>query len=144
METTFNPNATIVINKATGFEAEYITLGTNDVIAIYHDKNRYFDKLNALQSKVNKVIDNLTEEYWFNPNTDKDEVLSELCEILGVNPTKTIQFDGVIHFSGTIDVPLNEIEDFDLTSALEDVYVEIHNGDIEIDNYELYSVEESY
>ena len=143
METTFNPNATIVINKATGFEAEYITLGTNDVISIYHDKNRYLDRLNTLQSKVNKIIDNLTEEYWFNPNTEKEEVLSELCEILGHSPMKTIQFSGRMTFSGSVDVLLSDAEDFDLESYLSDnIYVESHAGDIEIDNYDVDYVSE--
>lgn len=141
METTFNPDATIIINKSNNFEAEYITLSTLDVQTIYHDKNRHFDRLNALQSKINKIIDNLTEEYFFHDSTDKDTVLEEICEILDINPTKTVQFSGSVHFTGSIDIPLNEVDSFDLTSALEDIYVDIHNGDVEIDNYELYEVE---
>lgn len=75
---------------------------------------------------------------------DASFILESICEIIDYNPTKTVQFEGVIHFSGSIDIPMNEVADFDLTSALEDVYVDINNGNVVIDNYELYSVEEPY
>jgi hypothetical protein len=75
---------------------------------------------------------------------DASFILESVCEIIDYNPVKTVQFEGVIHFSGAIDIPMNEVADFDLTSALEDVYVDINNGNIVIDNYELYSVEEPY
>lgn len=76
--------------------------------------------------------------------SDASDILEAVCEIIDYNPVKTVQFEGVIHFSGSIDIPMNEVADFDLTSALEDVYVDINNGNVIIDNYELYSVEEPY
>jgi hypothetical protein len=83
-----------------------------------------------------------------NASYDGDEdasfILESLCEIIDYNPVKTVQFEGVIHFSGSMDIPRNEVADFDLTQALEDVYVDINNGNVVIDNYELYSVEEPY
>jgi len=77
-------------------------------------------------------------------DAEASEILESICEIIDYNPVKTVQFEGVIHFSGSIDIPMNEVADFDLTSALEDVYVDINNGNVCIDNYELYSVEEPY
>jgi hypothetical protein len=77
-------------------------------------------------------------------DAEASEILESICEIIDYNPVKTVQFEGVIHFSGSIDIPMNEVADFDLTSALEDVYVDINNGNVVIDNYELYSVEEPY
>ena len=75
---------------------------------------------------------------------DASFILESICEIIDYNPVKTVQFEGVIHFSGSIDIPMNEVADFDLTDALSDVYVDINNGNIVIDNYDLYSVEEPY
>ena len=43
-------------------------------------------------------------------------------------------------FTGRIEVPSNE--DFNLEELLEDAYVDINNGDIIIDGYELYDAEE--
>lgn len=80
----------------------------------------------------------------YDEDTDASEILEAVCEIIDYSPVKTVQFEGVIHFSGSMDVHRSELDSFDLTSALEDVYVDINNGDVVIDNYELYSVEEPY
>lgn len=101
------------------------------------------DQLTASRSILAKVINNLTEDYFFSDSMDKDEILAELCEILNVSPTKTFYFNGTMSFSGSLDVPLNELEDFDLTQALEDAYVGINNGDVVIDTYDLETVEEA-
>ena len=101
----------------------------------------YRQKANDSQSKINKIIDNLTEEYWYSEDM-AEPILTELCEILDYEPKKEIEFTATIKFTGRIDVPMNEVLDFDLTAALEDAYVDINNGDIVIDGYELYDAEE--
>lgn len=102
----------------------------------------YRNRLNSNQSTVNKIIDNMTHDYWYNPNTDKEEVLRDLCEIVEYTPKKEIQFTAVMHFNGRIDVDLADIEDFDLTEFLSDAYVDVNHGDVVIDDYELYEAEE--
>ena len=47
-----------------------------------------------------------------------------------------------MHFSGRIDIDLADAEDFDLTEFLSDAYVDINNGDVVIDDYELYEADE--
>jgi len=93
--------------------------------------------------RIGSQLINLINDAYEN-DTDSSDILTSICEIIDYNPVKTVQFEGVIHFSGSIDIPMNEVADFDLTSALEDVYVDINNGNVVIDNYELYSVEEPY
>ena len=33
---------------------------------------------NALQSQINRIIDNMTFDYWYNPNTESETILSEI------------------------------------------------------------------
>lgn len=73
---------------------------------------------------------------------DAKEILVDLARIVDFNPTKEVQFTATISFTGRIDVPMEDADDFDLTSILEDAYVDINNGDVVIDNYELYDAEE--
>lgn len=73
---------------------------------------------------------------------DASEILITLAEIIDFHPTKEIQFTATMSFSGRIDVPMADLEDFDLTGLLEDAYVDINNGDVVIDSYELYDAEE--
>ena len=97
---------------------------------------------NELQSQINKIIDNMTEDYWYNPNTDKETVLNDICEIFGYTPKKTISFTATMNFTGSIEIDLSDAEDFDLEEVLAEAYVDINNGYVEIDGYELYDANE--
>ena len=45
-------------------------------------------------------------------------------------------------FTGSIEIDLSDAEDFDLEDVLSEAYVDINNGDVEIDGYELYDASE--
>ena len=105
-----------------------------------HQNCDYWKSENGrIQRQLIDVINSAYEN-----DAEASEILESVCEIIDYNPVKTVQFEGVIHFSGAIDIPMNEVADFDLTDALSDVYVDINNGNVVIDNYDLYSVEEPY
>ena len=103
------------------------------------------NKINELQSKVNKIIDNLTEDYWFNPNTDSETILSDICDILDYEPKKEISFTATFTVSGRYDIPMTDVEDFDLEAFLADTMsIDAYNGDVVIDDWSLESVDERY
>jgi hypothetical protein len=79
---------------------------------------------------------------FYSDATDASDIVETLAQIIDYNPTVEVNFTATISFSGTISIPAAEVEDFDLTSALEDAYVDINNGDIVIDSYELYDANE--
>ena len=85
---------------------------------------------------IELVNDAITGEY------EANDVINAICEIIDYQPKKTIEFTATMKFTGQIEVDLMEAEDFDLESALNDAYVDINNGDVVIDNYELYEAEE--
>ena len=80
--------------------------------------------------------------YSYDNENDADEILRSLCEIIDYNPTKEIEFTATISFSGRIDVPRAEQDEFDLESILQEAYVDINDGNVVIDNYELYDCNE--
>lgn len=73
---------------------------------------------------------------------DAKEILVDLARIIDFNPTKEIQFTATISFTGTIEVSMEDEDEFDLEAALEDAYVDINNGNVVIDSYELYDANE--
>jgi hypothetical protein len=100
------------------------------------EKQRLLDRLNNLQSTVNKVIDNLSADGWFNPNYEKQEVLNDLCEILGHEPKQTVRITGTISFEIDYDIPLEEVEDFDAHYFLQDTLtLDAYNGDVVVDSW---------
>ena len=103
-----------------------------------HENCDYWKSENGrIQSQIIELIHSSYAE-----ETEASEILVSLAEIIDYNPVKEIQFTATMHFTGRIEVPMSEAEDFDLSSVLEDAYVDINNGDVVIDNYELYDAEE--
>lgn len=86
-----------------------------------------------------QIIDLINDAY--ENETDSEDILTTLCEIIDYNPVKEIEFSGTIQFTGRIEVPLNEVAEFDLEDALSDMYVDINNGNVTIDNYDIYEVQ---
>ena len=60
---------------------------------------------------------------WYDPNYDKEDVLKALAERFAINPMKQMSVYGTVTFSGTISIPLDEIENFDLSNVTVDAEV---------------------
>lgn len=103
-----------------------------------HQNCDYWKSENGrIQSQIIELI-NVS----YDSGQDSEDILQALCEIVDYNPVKEIEFTATIKFTGRIEIPRAEEDDFDLTAALEDAYVDINHGDIVIDGYELYDAEE--
>ena len=98
---------------------------------------------NELRSQINRIIDNMTYDYWYNPNTDAETILSDICDIFNYEPKREVSFTAVMHFNGRIDVPLSDWDGFDLHEVLSEAYVDINHGEVVIDDYELYEADEA-
>ena len=104
-----------------------------------HTNCDYWKKENGrVQSQIIDVVDELIAGNW----TDVDDIANTLCEIIDYNPVKEIEFTATMRFTGRIEVPAREADDFDLNSVLEDAYIEINHGDVVIDGYHLEDAEE--
>lgn len=106
-----------------------------------HSNCDYWKSENGrVQSQIISLINDAYEN-----ETDSSDILESLCEIIDYEAKKTIQFSGTISFSGSIDVPMNEVNDFDLHYFLQDeLSLDINHGDTVIDSYEVDDVRESY
>ena len=142
-ETFYNPNALTVYKVIENGETTYPAIKTVDLEWQLHEKRRLTDKVNGLQSKINRIIDNMTEDYWYNPNTEASTILEDLCEILDFNPVKDINFSATVTVTGSLSIPLTDADGFDLGEFLSDVIsVDSYNGDVVIDNFEIYDCQE--
>lgn len=118
-------------------------------------------ELEDIVSRQNTALTTHTNcDYWKNENgriqrqlidlvnssydeADSTEILEAICEIIDYTPVKTINFSGSISFSGSIDIALNELSNFDLHSFLQDeLSLESGYGDMILDSFEVDNVEE--
>lgn len=134
----YNPNMLVTYKQIENGETSYQTEKVVYIEMALDGARRSNQRADGLTSTIEEIKSFMTEDNWYNPNTEASEILTELERILDFNPTRTIEFSGMISFSGSIEVPLNESEDFDLFYHLQDnLTLDAFDGNIEIDSYEV-------
>lgn len=140
---SYDANVLVTYKDITDGVASYPTVKVNELEWKLDKIKRLETQLSISNNQIRNIIDNLSEDGWFNPNYEKEEVLNDLCEILDYEPKKEITFEGTIHFSGRVDVRLSELEDFDLDDMMSELTVDVYNGDVIIDDYSVEDIRES-
>jgi hypothetical protein len=137
----YNPSALVTYKKIAGTFAapeapEYVTEKVTDIEWALDRARRdsasvekHFQQLRELEELLKELHD---------PNYTKEEALEQIAQLFGLELTKSISFSGMISFSGTVEVPFSESEDFDLFYHLQDnLTLDTNDGSIEIDTYEV-------
>lgn len=121
--------------EATNTYLEFHVKSLEDALKSHQNCDYWKSELGRIQRQL---IDTINDSY--EDEKDSSEILKYICEIIDYNPVKTIEFTASIQVSGSVDVPMDEVEDFDLEQTLEDMYVDINNGNVVLDSQELYDV----
>ena len=78
----------------------------------------------------------------YNPNYDKSEVMQQITELFGWELKKTVSVSGTISFEVEMEVPIDEVEDFDAHYILGDeLSLDSNNGDIDITTWSVDSAD---
>ena len=143
--TTYNPNLLVTYKSIKNGEVTYPTLKMNELEYELDSYRRQTERLNEAQSKINQIIDNLSADGWYNPNTEKSEVLNDLCEILGHEPKQSVTITATVNVEVTYDIPLEDVEDFDARYFLQDnLTIDSYNGDVIIESFDVEDAEMTY
>ena len=133
----YNPNQLVTYKvidlDATDQTVQYPTIKVVDLEWELEEGRRKSKRLDEYSSKVTQVENRLADYL----EMDSEDIVSELCDIFGFNPTKEIEFEGTATFSGTISIPLSELADFDINSVDLNVEINSWSHDIDIDNVEV-------
>lgn len=118
----YNPHAFITLRKinSESNDSMYQMYKTTELEDVFNRINYLEQHLGQSNKQLGQIIDNLTIEGWYNPNTDKAEVLKDICEIVGHTPTQTMNWSVTLTVSGSTEVNLDEVEDFDIRYHLGD------------------------
>jgi len=147
---SYNPNLLVTYKYVpeTYAAPESPTFMTDKVTEIewqLHKSREYAARSSALAAERRSDIEWLEEQIveWYDPNYTKEEVLQALAEKFALNPTKEFEVQGTVSFSGTINVPLSEIADFDLSNVTIDVDLNSYEYDADL-NVDEVSLEDHY
>jgi len=142
----YNPNLLVTYKyiPETYAAPESPTFMTDKVTQIewdLHQGRTYAAVAAEARSNYSWLEDQVVE--WYDPNYSKEEVLRALAEHFKLNPVKQVEVQGTVSFSGTISIPLNEIEDFDVSNVTVDVELSSYDYDVDL-NVDDVSIEDHY
>ena len=143
---SYNPNLLVTYKYVpeTYAAPEAPTFMTDKVTDIewqLHKSREYANIAAERRSEISWLEDQIVE--WYDPNYSKEDVLQQLAEYFKLNPTKEIEVQGTVSFSGTINVPISELEGFDLSNVTIDVDLNSYEYDADL-NVDEVSLEDHY
>ena len=134
----YNPNQ-LVTYKVIDLDAtdQTIAYPTVKVTEIEWDLEQARKKSKRLSEYSDKVgqLENRLADYL---DMDSEEIVADICSIFGFNPTKEIEFEATATITGTVEIPLAELKDFDIDNL--NLYVSVDsyeydiNADAEVDH----------
>jgi len=127
----YNPNqlVTYKVIDLDSSSVEYPTWKVTDIEWELEQGRRNLKTMHQYISKVSNLEDRL-------PNyleMDVEEIVSDICSIFGFNPTKEIEFEATATITGTVNVPLSELAEFDISDIDLTVYADSHSHDVDVD-----------
>jgi hypothetical protein len=135
---TYNANNLVQYKDITDGVITFPIIKVNDLEYKLDRIKNLEDHLSRSQGTIRQIIDKLTVQEWYNPNTEKSEVLEELCEILDHEPKQEIRITGSMTFDIRYDCPLDEVEDFDARYFLQDnLTLDSYHGDVIIESFDV-------
>ena len=140
MAETYNPNLLVTYKSIKNGEATYPTLKVVQLETLIAENefrnNQLSNRLQAQEKQIGLILNNLTADGWYSDSTDKAEILSDLCDILGHEPKQTVRITGTISFEVDYDIPLEELADFDAHYFLQDTLtLDAYNGDVVVESW---------
>jgi hypothetical protein len=115
---TYTPPALVHSKVIDGEQVSFPITKVTDLEWVLENARQRTSEYYSLRNKVDGLEEQIVE--WVNPNYDKDDVIRLLCEYFAINPSKQVTVTGTISFEVTIDVPLDEVDDFDAHYLLGD------------------------
>ena len=142
---SYNPNLLVTYKAIPGTYAfpESPTFMTDKVVDIEwalhqaRKDRKTVDENFKLQLGLEELLVEL-----YNPNYDKSEVLQQIKDYFGWELKKTVTVIGTISFEVEMEVPIDEVEDFDAHYILGDeLSLDSSNGDIEVSTWSIDSAD---
>lgn len=135
----YNPNQLVTYKvidlDATDQTIHYPTVKVTDLEWQLETARRTEKQLASLRVSESNLEDMLPT--WLENDADAAEIVSDICQIFGFNPTKEIEFEATVTIQGTVTVPLAEIADFDIDSIDLNVDASSYSHDVEISDVEV-------
>ena len=125
----YNPHQLVTYKVIENGETTYPTRKVTDV-EYDLDRGRYWKNAwTELSGNVARLENDLSEFL----DMDAEDIVVAICDIFGFNPSKEIEFEASVTVTGTVQIPLSDLKDFDIDNLNLYVNVESYDYDISAD-----------
>jgi hypothetical protein len=131
----YNSNLLVTYKKIDNNEVSYPTEKVTNIEWALEEGRRFNDLYLGARLKTNQLEELLVELY--NPNYTKEEALEQIAELFGFELSKTVTVTGTINFEVTVQVPLDEVDNFDAHYKLGDELTLTSYGDVEVNDWSI-------
>ena len=129
----YNPNQLVTYKvvdlDATDQTISYPTVKVTEIEWELEQARRKSKRLSEYSDKVGQLENRLADYL----DMDSEEIVADICSIFGFNPTKQVEFEATARITGTVDVPLADLKDFDIDSIDLFVTVDSYAYNIDVD-----------
>ena len=133
---TYNANALVQYKVIDGDSVTFPITKVADLEWELAQSRRLTENFNNLKGKVSQLEDLLIELY--NPNYTKEEALQQIAELFDFELSKTVTVTGTIEFEVTVQVPLDDVENFDAHYKLGDeLSLTAYGDDVEVNTWSI-------
>jgi hypothetical protein len=130
----YNPHQLVTYKVIDGDNVSYPTKKVTDIEMSLDGARFWKQQWDKLSGNVARLENDLPEYL----DMDAEDIVAAICDIFGFNPTKEVEFEATVRVSGTIEVPLSSLKDFDIDYADISVNVDCYeyniNADAEIES----------
>jgi hypothetical protein len=135
---TYNPNLLVTYKSIINGDVSYPNIKVVDLEYNLDSYRRLQDQLVISNGQIGRILDNMDAKGWYNPNVDKEDVLRDLCEILGHEPKQTVTITGNLSFEVSYEIPMEDVEDFDARYFLQDnLTLDSYHGDVCVESFDV-------
>ena len=136
----YNPHAFIAVRRIDSNTQEntFPLYKATEVEEVLNRINLLEQRIAYNEKQLGQIIDNLTMDGWYSDTVDKEDVLKDLCEIVEHTQTQTLNWSITVTVSGSSEVNLDEVKDFDIRYHLADnLSVDSNDFTTEVDSWDI-------
>lgn len=136
----YNPHAFIAVRRIDSNTKEntFPLYKATEIEEILNRVNILEQHLEVSNNQLSKIIDNLAMDKWYSDSVDKAEVLRDICEILEFKPTQTLNWTITATISGSTEINIDEVSDFDIRYHLADnLSIDSNDFTTEVDSWDV-------
>ena len=136
----YYPSQSVVLKQIIDEDMKFQAYKVTELETILNENRQkthaLYGRLGKQDSQIGQILNKLTAENWYSSDSDKEDVLRELCEILGHEAKKELTIRAMVSVDVTVECPLDELDEFDAQYFLNDnLTIDTMHGDAIVQSF---------